>query len=97
MGFEGHTRGMWNYGFLPLSSLARGTDILVSGFGRSYPTWIDLPKLSGHTQGMWNYGFLPLSSLARGTDILVWGFGRSYPTWIDLPKLSGCPCPGSGS
>ena len=36
MGFEGHTRGMWNYGFLTLSSLARGTDILVSGLGRLY-------------------------------------------------------------
>ena len=40
MGFEGHTRGMWNYGFLTLSLLARGTDILVSGLGRLYPTWI---------------------------------------------------------
>ena len=47
MGFEGHTQGMWSYGSLPLSSLARGTNILVFGFGRSYPTGFDLPKLSG--------------------------------------------------
>ena len=38
MGFEGHTKGMWNYGFLTLSSLARGTDILVLGLGRLYST-----------------------------------------------------------
>ena len=39
-GFEGHIPGMWNYGFLTLSSLAQGTDILVLGLGRLYSTWI---------------------------------------------------------
>ena len=98
IGFEGHTRGMWNYAVPSLASLSLVTVILVLGYGRLYPTNIIFQSFLNIPHLLWTHQTSSYSSILtlcykyvwlNQQPIVVWKLQEQYysPILKDIPGI----------